>query len=309
MRQLQVNPVANPAGPDRVTSAESLPMLDPDTIRRCVRAALDEDSAADDVTTRWSVELGKHGHAEFVAKAPGIVAGLEVARVTFELIDPAVQMLARVADGTSVGPGDVIAEVSGSLRSLLTGERTALNFLQRMSGIATLTARFREAVKGTGASIYDTRKTAPGLRALDKYAVWVGGGCNHRMHLGAMVLLKENHVAAAGGVEEAVKSVRANILRESRPLKIDVEVETLAEFRTALRLQVDWIMLDNMELEDIRCAVREAAQAEWKPVIEASGNITLATAATIAATGVDVISVGSLTHSAPALDLSLLLRR
>jgi nicotinate-nucleotide pyrophosphorylase (carboxylating) len=223
--------------------------------------------------------------------------------------DPGVRMSALLPDGARVHPGDTIAEVSGSLRSLLTMERTALNFLQRLSGIATLTARYCEAVAGTHAKIYDTRKTAPGLRALDKYGVLVGGGHNHRMHLGAMVLLKENHIAAAGGVEAAVHRVRGKMRDENRQLKIDVEVETLDQFRTALRLDVDWIMLDNMDLDDIERAVREVTHHEGlKPTIEASGNVTVETARRIAATGVDVLSVGRLTHSAPALDLSLLLR-
>ena len=280
-----------------------------DAVERAVRAALDEDCAADDVTTRWSIDPDARGRAELVAKAEGIIAGLEVARATFQIGDPGVRMLAHLRDGTRVRPGDVIAEVSGSLRSLLTMERTALNFLQRLSGIATLTARYCQAVAGTHAKIYDTRKTAPGLRALDKYAVLVGGGHNHRMHLGAMVLLKENHIAAAGGVEAAVRRVRANMRKENRELKIDVEVETLDQFRTALGLRVDWIMLDNMDPDDIDRATREAARDEgWKPTIEASGNVTIDTARRIAAAGVDVISVGGLTHSAPALDLSLLVR-
>jgi nicotinate-nucleotide pyrophosphorylase (carboxylating) len=216
-------------------------------------------------------------------------------------------MLAHLRDGTRIGPGDVIADVSGSMRSLLTMERTALNFLQRLSGIATLTARYCEAVAGTSAKIYDTRKTAPGLRALDKYAVRAGGGHNHRMNLGSMVLLKENHIAAAGGIEEAVRRVRSCMRQEDRTLKIDVEVETLDQFRTALGLRVDWIMLDNMDPDDIASAVREAAANHgWRTMIEASGNVTLETARQIADAGVDIISVGSLTHSAPALDLSLL---
>jgi nicotinate-nucleotide pyrophosphorylase (carboxylating) len=282
---------------------------DPTAVQRAVRAALDEDCAADDVTTRWSVDADARGRAEFVAKVDGVVAGLEVARATFQIGDPGVRMLVHLPDGTRVGPGDVIADVSGSLRSLLTLERTALNFLQRLSGIATLTARYCEAVAGTHAKIFDTRKTAPGLRTLDKYAVLVGGGHNHRMHLGAMVLLKENHIAASGGIEAAVERIRANMRSEERDLEIEVEVETLEQFRTALSLRVDWIMLDNMSLDDMRRAVHDAAQdAGWKPTIEASGNVTLDTAGPIAAAGVDVISVGSLTHSAPALDLTFLVR-
>jgi nicotinate-nucleotide pyrophosphorylase (carboxylating) len=278
-------------------------------VARAVRAALDEDCADDDVTTRWSVDPDARGRAELVAKEQGVVAGLEVARATFHMGDPDVRMSALLPEGARVHPGDTIAEVSGSLRSLLTMERTALNFLQRLSGIATLTARYCEAVAGTHAKIYDTRKTAPGLRALDKYGVLVGGGHNHRMHLGAMVLLKENHIAAAGGVEAAVHRVRGKMREENRQLKIDVEVETLDQFRTALRLDVDWIMLDNMALDEVERAVREVTHHEGlKPTIEASGNVTVETARRIAATGVDVLSVGRLTHSAPALDLSLLLR-
>lgn len=282
---------------------------DPDAVDRAVRAALAEDYVADDVTTRWSVDADARGRAELVAKEEGIIAGLDVARATFHIGDPGVRMLAHLRDGARVHPDNVIAEVSGSLRGLLTMERTALNFLQRLSGIATLTARYCEAVAGTHAKIFDTRKTAPGLRALDKYAVLVGGGHNHRMHLGAMVLLKENHIAAAGGVEAAVQRIRAQMRAEQRDLKIDVEVETLVQFRTALHLGVDWIMLDNMAVSDIENAVREASHHPGhKPTIEASGNISLDTARRIAAAGVDVLSVGRLTHSAPALDLSLLVR-
>jgi nicotinate-nucleotide pyrophosphorylase (carboxylating) len=216
---------------------------------------------------------------------------------------------ALVPDGARLTGDDVMVRLSGSARSLITGERTALNFLRRMCGIATLTDRYVQAVAGTEASILDTRKTAPGLRALDKYAVTVGGGRNHRLNLAAMVLLKENHIAAAGGVTIAIDAVRRGMARTGQKVETDVEVETVAQAVEALNAGARWIMLDNMPVADIEMVVKiRAARADASQILlEASGTVRLDSVRAIAETGVDLISVGALTHSAPALDLTMLL--
>jgi nicotinate-nucleotide pyrophosphorylase (carboxylating) len=264
-----------------------------------VRRALEEDIGSGDVTTLWIVSPAARLRGRFLVKKAGVVAGLLVARLVFELLDPEVRFRSLVADGTAVFPDDVVAEVEGSGRAILSGERTALNFLQRMSGIATLTRRYVEAVAATGAAILDTRKTAPGLRLLDKWAVRLGGGQNHRMGLYDMVLIKDNHIAAAGGITEAVRRVKRKWKGE---LEIEVEVKNLDELEEALALGVDRIMLDNMDLATMRQAVEIVA---GRVELEASGGVTLETVAAIAATGVDYISVGALTHSVEALDISL----
>jgi nicotinate-nucleotide pyrophosphorylase (carboxylating) len=272
-----------------------------------VRRALEEDIGSGDVTTLWIMSPAARLHGRFLVKKAGVVAGLLVAGLVFELLDPEVRFRPLVADGTAVFPGDVVAEVVGPGRAILSGERTALNFLQRMSGIATLTRRYVEAVAGTRAIILDTRKTAPGLRLLDKWAVRLGGGQNHRMGLYDMVLIKDNHIAAAGGITEAVERVQQERRREletcpERSRRIEVEVKNLDELEEALALGVDRIMLDNMDLATMRQAVEvTAGRAE----LEASGGVNLETVAAIAATGVDYISVGALTHSVRALDISL----
>ena len=229
----------------------------------------------------------------------GVVAGLEVVGLTFALVDEVVQFTPLVADGDQVEIGQVIATVEGPGQALLSGERVALNFLQRMSGIATLTYRFVEAVQGTSAVILDTRKTAPGLRPLDKWAVHLGGGQNHRFGLYDMVLIKDNHIAAVGSISEAVARVRA---KDERGRPIEVEVKTLAELQEALPLGIDRIMLDNMSLAEMREAVQ---LTNGRVPLEASGNVALDTVAAIAATGEDYISIGMLTHSVEALDISL----
>jgi nicotinate-nucleotide pyrophosphorylase (carboxylating) len=228
-----------------------------------------------------------------------VVAGLGVVGLTFLLVDEAVQFTPLIADGDQVGIGQEIATVDGPGQALLSGERVALNFLQRMSGIATLTRRFVEAVQGTSAVILDTRKTAPGLRPLDKWAVRLGGGQNHRFGLYDMVLIKDNHIAAVGSISEAVTRVRA---KDKRGRPIEVEVKTLAELKEALPLGVDRIMLDNMSLAEMREAVQ---LTDGRVPLEASGNVSLENVAAIAATGVDYISIGMLTHSVEALDISL----
>jgi len=269
-------------------------------IETILRAALAEDLGDGDVTTECTVPAESALAGRFLAKAAGVAAGLEVAARTLTLVDPAVSVSWSVADGESVAPGTVLGTVLGPGRALLSGERTALNILQRMSGIATLTRQFVDAVAGTRAVILDTRKTAPGLRALDKWAVRLGGGQNHRHGLYDMVLIKDNHIAAVGGdIAAAVAAVRAS---DPRRRPIEVEVRTLDELRAALPLNVDRLLLDNMDLDTMRAAVRMAA---GRTPLEASGNMSLDRVPAVAATGVDFISVGALTHSAAALDISL----
>ncbi|MER6301995.1 carboxylating nicotinate-nucleotide diphosphorylase [Kitasatospora sp. NPDC001539] len=277
--------------------------------RTAVAAALAEDAAGDDITTVWSVPEDLAATAEIRTRQSGIAAGLPVVAEVFAQVDPAVEIGASVADGTRVADGDVLVRLSGPARSLITGERTALNFLQRMCGIATLTDRYVQAVAGTRTRILDTRKTAPGLRALDKYAVAVGGGRNHRVDLSAAVLLKENHIAAAGGVTAAIEAVRHGMSRTGRTVEVDVEVQTVAEAAEALDAGARWIMLDNMPLADVEQVVRIRAERAGAPsaLLEASGTVRLDRVRAVAETGVDLISVGALTHSAPALDLTMLL--
>jgi quinolinate synthase len=268
-------------------------------ISAIVHRALQEDIGSGDVTTEWTLPANLHQRGRLIAKAPGIIAGLEVARVVFETLDKSVRFVPRVADGAAVSPRQTIATIDGSARSILAGERVALNLLQRMSGIATLTSRYAAAVQGTKAIILDTRKTAPGLRILDKMAVRLGGGQNHRIGLYDMVLIKDNHIAAAGSITAAVQAVKSH---NSAHLKVEVEVKNLDELREALALDVDRIMLDNMNLEDMREAVSITA---GRTELEASGGVSLDTVADIARTRVDLISVGALTHSVTALDISL----
>jgi nicotinate-nucleotide pyrophosphorylase (carboxylating) len=264
-----------------------------------VRRALEEDVGDGDVTTLCTIGPDAWVTGRLLAKAPGIVAGLEVVRAVFAHLDARVRLAPRVVDGDAVAARTVLAEISGPGRAVLSGERVALNFLQRMSGIATLTGRFVEAVRGTRAVILDTRKTAPGLRALDKWAVRLGGGRNHRMGLYDAVLIKDNHIAAVGSITEAVARVRAG---DARHRPIEVEVTGLAELAEALALGVDRIMLDNMSREQMQEAVRIAA---GRIPLEASGGVRLDTVSAIAATGVDFISAGAITHSVAALDISL----
>jgi nicotinate-nucleotide pyrophosphorylase (carboxylating) len=268
-------------------------------IGEIVRRALEEDVGAGDITTLATVAAEARCRAQIVAKAEGVVAGLSVAEAVFRALDPEVSFEHRAREGDGVRPGMAVAEAEGRARAMLMGERTALNFLQRMSGIATLTARFVAAVQGTKAKILDTRKTAPGLRLLDKAAVRAGGGQNHRMGLFDGVLIKDNHIRAAGGIAAAVERARARTDGLSR---IEVEAQTLAQVEEVLAAGADSIMLDNMSLEEIGRAVGLiAGRAET----EVSGGVTLATVRAYAEVGVDYISVGALTHSAPALDFSL----
>jgi len=271
---------------------------------RVVAEALAEDVGRGDWTSLWAVPAETRGRGHLVAKAAGVLAGTEAFEAVYAHVDPTVAVRWHRRDGDAVQPGERVAELEGPGRSLLTGERVALNFLQHLSGVATLTRRFVDAVAGTGVVILDTRKTTPGLRALEKAAVRAGGGRNHRSALDAMVLLKENHLALAGGIRAAVAAVRrANTLG----LAVELEIRSPAELEEALPLEVDWLLLDNFSIPQLRQAVeRVRAYPGRRPRLEASGGITLETVRAVAETGVDAISIGALTHSAPALDLSLL---
>jgi nicotinate-nucleotide pyrophosphorylase (carboxylating) len=268
-------------------------------LREIVARALGEDIGSGDITTLATVDQEARGRAEIIGKAEGVVAGLFVAEATFRALDSDVSFTCQARDGDRVRPQMVVAGLEGQARAILTGERTALNFLQRMSGIATLTARYVEAVRGTRVRILDTRKTAPGLRLVDKYAVRMGGGHNHRLGLFDGVLVKDNHIRAAGGVAAAVARVRASAQRQ---LKIEVEAQDLPQVEEALAAGADIIMLDNMGLDEIRQAV---ALVSGRAETEVSGGVTLETVRGYAECGVDYISVGALTHSAAALDFSL----
>ncbi len=272
-----------------------------DQIKPTVQHALDEDLGAGDVTTLCTIPEEAMLTGRFIAKADGLIAGLEVVRLTFALIDERVRVEFFIRDGDPVTNGQVFGKIHGPTRALLMGERTALNFLQRMSGIATLTRQFVEAVKPHKAILLDTRKTAPGLRLLDKWAVKAGGGENHRIGLFDMVLIKNNHITAVGSITAAIDRVREC---DDRHRPIEVEVRTLDELREALARQPDRILLDNMSLDQMHEAVQIAA---GRIPLEASGNVTLETVNAIAATGVDFISSGALTHSVRALDISLTL--
>jgi nicotinate-nucleotide pyrophosphorylase (carboxylating) len=271
-----------------------------------IDAALAEDVGPGDFTTLWTFPPDREGRAEIVAKAPGTIAGVEVAVEVFRRVDPSLNVDVLVHDGVPVEPGDRVMAIGGPARSILTAERVALNFLQRLSGVAAVTRRYVAAVEGTGARVIDTRKTTPGMRMLEKQAVLSGGGANHRHGLHDMVLIKDNHVAAAGGITAAVDAVRR---QNDRGLAVEVETTTLEEVDEALRAGVDRIMFDNMPVPLLRQAVDRVRAFEGRrPETEASGGITLDTIRAVAETGVDFISVGALTHSAPALDLSLRLR-
>jgi len=265
-----------------------------------VRAALAEDIGPGDITTSLCVPEGARATATVMAKSAGVIAGLDVAALAFWLLDSNIEWQAQVEDGFRTGPGRTpLAVVSGNARAILTAERVALNFLQRLSGIATLTARYVALVEGTGARIVDTRKTTPGLRALEKYAVRVGGGFNHRLGLYDAVMIKDNHIQAAGGIGAAVAQARAHI---PHTMKIEVETDTLAQVDEALDAGADIILLDNMDTATLRQSV---AKIGGRAITEASGGLTEERVAEVASTGVDILSIGALTHSSPALDISL----
>ena len=269
-------------------------------VERIVAAALAEDlGAAGDITTEAIVPADAAGKAAIVARQAGVVAGLDLAEAAFKTLDPEASFTRIVEDGGSVAAGGKIATVAGKARAILTGERTALNFVGRLSGIATLTASYVKAVEGTGARIACTRKTTPGLRALEKYAVRAGGGINHRFGLYDAVLVKDNHIEAAGGIGKALARLKA---RAGHTVRVEVEVETLAQLAEALEFPIDAVLLDNMDLATLREAVKLVA---GRVVTEASGGVTLDNVRDIASTGVEVISAGALTHSPRNLDSSL----
>jgi nicotinate-nucleotide pyrophosphorylase (carboxylating) len=275
--------------------------LTTDAIERVVEAALAEDVGTGDVTTEATVAHETRGAADILLKEPGVVCGLEAAEAVFHALDPDLRFERLVEEGAIVDRAPArLARVSGPERAILTGERTALNFLGRLSGVATLTRRYVDAVAGTGVSILDTRKTTPGLRTLEKHAVAAGGGYNHRFGLDDGVLVKDNHLRAAGSIRSAIEQLRA-----ATDLPIEVECDTLSQVEEALAAGADAILLDNMPLEDLR---RAAALIRGRARVEASGGVTLETVRAIAETGVDEISVGALTHSARSLDVSLELR-
>jgi len=278
-------------------------LLTPGNLDVFIDRALEEDSVGADVTTNSLIPPHLEARAFLVPKEPGILAGLEVAAETFRRVDPNLVYTQKLLDGDRVKGGEIVATISGSMASILIAERTALNFLQRMSGIATLTDQYIQAVEGTSSSITDTRKTVPGLRLLDKYAVSIGGGRNHRMSLADGVLIKDNHLAAlqAEGIDlgQAIKRARA---RAPHTVKIEVEVESIEAAIAAANAGADIVMLDNMSSTDMRTAVDQIAA---HCTVEASGGITLANVAEVAQSGVDIISIGALTHSPRALDISL----
>jgi nicotinate-nucleotide pyrophosphorylase (carboxylating) len=275
----------------------SLPAI---LIEPVVRAALAEDlGRAGDVTAAACIPAGTRWTAVFAARQAGTIAGLDCARLAMTTLDPEARFTAHVEDGDTVAAGTVLAEVEADARAILSAERTALNLLGRLSGVATLTRAYVDAAAGTGARIADTRKTTPGLRALEKHAVAMGGGLNHRFGLDDAILIKDNHIAVCGGVGEAIRRARA---RAGHLMKIEVEVDGLHQLDEALAERPDVVMLDNFSLDDLRTAV---ARTKRQVVLEASGGVNLDTVAAIAATGVDVISVGALTHSAPSLDIGL----
>lgn len=275
-------------------------------IEQLIETALREDlNDRGDVTTNSLIPSRAEREAIIVARQAGVIAGIDIASQVFHKIDTGIETDFLVADGKNVQSGDRIMKIRGKTTSILTAERTALNFLQRLSGIATLTARFVEQVNGTRAKILDTRKTTPGLRDLEKYAVRVGRGLNHRFGLYDMVLIKENHIAAAGGITGAIQQVKKHLTEKRLEVKIEVETRTLEEVREALDSSVDRIMLDNMSVPQIKEAV---ALVAGKAELEVSGGVTLDTVRPIAEIGVDYISVGALTHSAKAFDLSLLIK-
>lgn len=281
-------------------TTRNLPSLSQSLIETAVRTALDEDlGLAGDITTNATVAQDALAEAVIAARKPGVVAGLPLAEAAFRAVGPETHFSIEIGDGEIVTPGAVIARISGNARTLLTAERVALNFLGRLSGIATLTRQYVDRIAGTHAKIVDTRKTTPGLRAFEKYAVRCGGGYNHRVGLFDAVLIKDNHIVAAGGVAAAVRAAKA---AAGHMTKIEVEVDTLAQLEIVMREKVDCVLLDNMKPADLAKAVNIVG---GRCLTEASGGVNLETVKEIAQTGVDLISVGALTHSASVLDLGL----
>ncbi len=269
------------------------------TTSQLIDMALAEDIGPGDITTDHLIDPEMEGNGQIVAKEPAVLAGLQIAREVFQKLDPSVRVASEFKDGDHVSVGAVVLSVQGTLRGLLTGERTALNFLQRLSGIATHVRTYVEALAGSSVRLVDTRKTTPGWRVLEKYAVRVGGGRNHRMALYDGVLIKDNHIAACGGIHKAVERLRNET---SHLVKIEVETSSLDQVKEAINAGADIIMLDNMDIPMIERAVEMIGD---KALVEVSGNVTLKTLRALADTGVDIISAGALTHSAPNVDLSM----
>ncbi len=282
-------------------------MWNEDALRSVILRALEEDIPCEDLTTTTIVETDRIAFALLVAKETGVLCGLEIARRVFEILDPSVTFETMVSDGQEIKEGQTLARLRGNARALLMGERTALNFLQHLSGVASLTRKFVEKARLFNVVITDTRKTLPGLRLLEKYAVRCGGGKNHRFSLSDAVLIKENHIRLAGSIRRAVELARQNLYP---PRAVEVEVSNLSDLSEALECQVEAILLDNMDLELLRRSVQLVdrtcrQRAIRRPVLEASGRVSVETVTLIAETGVDAISIGALTHSAPALDISM----
>ena len=274
------------------------------SMKTLIKMALAEDIGSGDITTDLLVDKKKIVTAEFKAKEEGIIAGLPLVEIIFDLLDKKVKLFVKVCDGHKVKKGQVFATLTGSAHSILKGERLALNFLQRMSGIATLTSKFVHAIKGTHSKILDTRKTIPLWRGADKYAVLAGGGANHRFGLFDAILIKDNHIEFAGGIDKAVKKVMdPSILKKKKVSFVEVEAGNLEEVRKAIESGIDRILLDNMDLKTLKEAVKLCKR--YHVLAEASGNVSLENVRKIAQTGVSFISVGTLTHSPKALDISL----
>jgi nicotinate-nucleotide pyrophosphorylase (carboxylating) len=278
------------------------PLLSTSAVRSLIDLALEEDLGRGDVTTEAVIDKNATATAYLVARQPLVLAGLGVCSAVFQRVDPQTTVVEMAADGDRVEAGIRLAAYTGRASSLLAAERTALNFVQRLSGVATLARAFVEAAAGSTMRIADTRKTTPGFRLLEKYAVRMGGASNHRYDLGSGVLIKDNHVAVAGGVRQAVEKTRGRV---PHGLKIEVEVDSLDQLEEALQAGADIILLDNFALPDIERAVARARTKTPRPLLEVSGGVTLAKIPTLAKTGVDIVSVGALTHSAPAVDLAL----
>ncbi|MGI6563756.1 MAG: carboxylating nicotinate-nucleotide diphosphorylase [Clostridia bacterium] len=275
-------------------------ILNPMYIDEIIHRALKEDMPYGDITTDHLIDGNQKSNARLIGKESGVIAGMDVAKRVFELLDSEIVFESCVKDGDRVQKGDVLAYLSGKTASILKAERTALNLLQRMSGIATATSLYVEEVKGCSVRIVDTRKTVPGLRMLDKYAVTAGGGHNHRYGLSDAVLIKDNHIAAAGGIKNAISIIRSKI---PHTVKIEVETENFEQVMEAIEAKADIIMLDNMDCKEMKRCVDFINR---RALVEASGNVSLKTVREIAQTGVDIISVGAITHSVKALDISLL---
>ncbi|MCR8636127.1 carboxylating nicotinate-nucleotide diphosphorylase [Paenibacillus radicis (ex Xue et al. 2023)] len=276
--------------------------LQMEIINKNLRLWLEEDIGMGDVTTMTTIAKESRSKGIIHLKDSGIIAGLQIAEAVFALVDPELEFKAKVQEGQDVSYGTIVAEVSGSTRSILLGERLALNLMQRMSGIATRTKQYVDALQGLPVRLVDTRKTTPGHRLLEKYAVRVGGGHNHRFGLYDAVMIKDNHIKGSGGIIEAIRAARSQI---PHTMKIEIEVESMEQLELALSAQPDIIMLDNMKPEQMRAAVARIKSQAAHILVEASGSITLETIKAVAETGIDVISVGRLTYSVQALDISL----